>query len=67
MHKANERSSLSAELQKQLSELGRSKPYRAASGSFNEIAAIDQKRGKRTIRIWSVRWTEFSNLRKSSR
>ena len=40
MHKANERSRLSTELQKQLSELGRSKPYRESSGSFNEIAAL---------------------------
>jgi hypothetical protein len=40
MHKANERSRLSTELQKQLSELGRSKSYREASSSFNEITAL---------------------------
>lgn len=40
MHKGNERSRLSAELQKQLSELGRSKPYREASSGFNEIIAL---------------------------
>ncbi|MGO9965687.1 MAG: PIN domain-containing protein [Bryobacteraceae bacterium] len=40
MHKANERRRLSAELQKQLSELGRSKSYREASSSFNEITAL---------------------------
>ncbi|HZT31430.1 MAG TPA: PIN domain-containing protein [Bryobacteraceae bacterium] len=40
MHKANERSRLSTELKKQLSELGRSKPYREASGSFNDITAL---------------------------
>jgi predicted nucleic acid-binding protein len=40
MRRANERSRLSAELQKQLSELGRSKPYREATSSFNEITAL---------------------------
>ncbi len=40
MHKANERLRLSTELKKQLSELGRSKPYREASSSFNEITAL---------------------------
>jgi hypothetical protein len=40
MHKQNERSRLSAELQKQLSELGRSKPYREASSSFSELTAL---------------------------
>jgi hypothetical protein len=40
MHKANERSRLSTELKKQLSELGRSKPYREASSSFDEITAL---------------------------
>lgn len=40
MHKANERRRLSTELQKQLSELGRSKPYREASSSFSEIVAL---------------------------
>ena len=40
MHKASQRSRLSAELKKQLSELGRSKPNREASSSFNEIAAL---------------------------
>lgn len=40
MHKANERARLSTELQKQLSELGRSKPYREASSSFNAIVEL---------------------------
>lgn len=40
MHKGNERSKLGAELQRQLSELGRSKPYRQASSSFNELIAL---------------------------
>ena len=40
MHKASERKRISAELQKQLSELGRSKPYREASGSFNAIVDL---------------------------
>ena len=40
MRKANERSRLSAELQRQLSELGRSKTYRDASSSFREITAL---------------------------
>jgi hypothetical protein len=40
MHKANERSRLSTELKKQLLELGRSKTYREASSSFNEITAL---------------------------
>jgi hypothetical protein len=40
MHKPSERSRLSAELQRQLTELGRSKSYRAASSSFNEITAL---------------------------
>ncbi|HXP84387.1 MAG TPA: PIN domain-containing protein [Bryobacteraceae bacterium] len=38
--KGNERSRLSLELQKHLSELGRSKPYREAPGSFSELAAV---------------------------
>jgi predicted nucleic acid-binding protein len=40
MHKGSERSKLGTELQRQLSELGRSKPYRDASGSFNELTAL---------------------------
>jgi hypothetical protein len=40
MHKGNERSKLGRELQRQLSELGRSKPYREASSSFNELTAL---------------------------
>jgi hypothetical protein len=40
MRKASDRSRLSTERQKQLSDLGRSKPYREASGSFNEITAM---------------------------
>ena len=40
MHKANERARLSTELQKQLSELGRSKPYREASSGFNAIVEL---------------------------
>jgi len=40
MHKGNERSKLGSELQRQLSELGRSKPYRDASSSFNELTAL---------------------------
>ena len=40
MHGANERKRLSAELQRHLTELGRSKPYREASSSFDEIAAL---------------------------
>ena len=40
MHKGNERSKLGAELRRQLSELGRSKPYRDASSSFNELIAL---------------------------
>jgi hypothetical protein len=38
--KGNERSRLSAELQKHLSELGRSRPYREAPGSFSELVAV---------------------------
>ena len=40
MRKGNERTRLSAELQKQLSELGRSKPYREAPSNFSELAAL---------------------------
>jgi predicted nucleic acid-binding protein len=40
MHKANKRSRLSAELQQELSELGRSKPYREASASVSEITEL---------------------------
>lgn len=40
MRKGNERSRLSAELQKQLSELGRSKPYREAPGIFSGLTAL---------------------------
>jgi hypothetical protein len=40
MHKRSERSKLATELQRQLSELGRSKPFREASGSFNELTAL---------------------------
>jgi len=40
MHKGNERSRLRTELQGQLSELGRSKPYREASGSFDDLTAL---------------------------
>jgi hypothetical protein len=40
MHKGSERSKLGTELQRQLSELGRSKPYREASSSFNELTAL---------------------------
>jgi predicted nucleic acid-binding protein len=38
--KGNERSKLSAELQKHLSELARSRPYREAPGNFSELAAV---------------------------
>jgi len=37
MRRGNERSRLSAELQKHLSELGRSKTYREVSGNFSEF------------------------------
>lgn len=40
MHKASERKRLRDELQRQLSELGRSKSYRDASSSFNEITGL---------------------------
>ena len=40
MHKATERSRLSTDLKKQLSELGRSKPYRETSGSFSKIVEL---------------------------
>ena len=40
MRKGNERSRLTTELQKQLSELGRSRPYRDASSSFSELTAL---------------------------
>jgi predicted nucleic acid-binding protein len=38
--RGNERSRLSAELQKHLSELGRSKTYREVPGNFSELAAL---------------------------
>src|SRR5438067_9640825 len=47
MHKASQRSRLVAELQKQLSELGRSKSYRGASGTFKEIVALLVKNEER--------------------
>ena len=37
MRRGNERSRLSAELQKHLSELGRSKTYREVSGNFSDF------------------------------
>lgn len=40
MHKGNERSRLASELQKHLSELGRSKGYRAIPGAFSELLAL---------------------------
>jgi hypothetical protein len=40
LRKGNERSKLSAELQRHLSELGRSRPYREAPGDFSELAAV---------------------------
>ena len=40
MRKENERSRLSGELQKHLSELGRSRPYREASSEFSGLAAL---------------------------
>lgn len=40
MRRGNERTRLSAELQKQLSELGRSKPYREAPSNFSELTAL---------------------------
>src|SRR5258706_13841136 len=40
MRRGNERSRLTAELQKHVSELGRSKRYREASGNFNDLAAL---------------------------
>lgn len=40
MHKGSERSRLGTELQRQLTELGRSKPYREASGSFNDLTEL---------------------------
>jgi hypothetical protein len=40
MRRGNERSRLSAELQKHLSELGRSRTYREAPGTFSELAAL---------------------------
>jgi hypothetical protein len=40
MRRENERSRLVAELQKHLSELGRSKTYREAPGNFGELVAL---------------------------
>ena len=40
MRRGNERSRLSAELQKHLSELGRSKTYREVSGNFSALAGL---------------------------
>jgi predicted nucleic acid-binding protein len=40
MRKGNERSRLSVELQKQLTEIRRSKPYRDTSSSFSELTAL---------------------------
>jgi predicted nucleic acid-binding protein len=40
MRRGSERSRLSTELQKQLVELGRSKPYREASSNFSELTAL---------------------------
>lgn len=40
MRKSSDRSRLSAELQKHLSELARSKPYREAPGNFSELVAV---------------------------
>jgi hypothetical protein len=40
MRRGNERSRLSRELQPHLSELGRSKPYREASGNFSELVKL---------------------------
>jgi len=40
MRKGNERTRLSTELQKQLSELGRSKPYRQTSNSFSALTEL---------------------------
>jgi hypothetical protein len=50
MHKGNERSRLIPELRKQLSELGRSRPYRTASSDFAELTAllIDSVESERT-------------------
>src|SRR6266404_7121600 len=52
MRRGNERSRLTAELQKHVSELGRSKRYREASGNFNDLAAnTDQECGTRASRV----------------
>jgi hypothetical protein len=64
MHKASERRRLSTELQRQLSELGRSKPYREAFSNFNEIAALLIRSAEPNERDWSVRWTESSKPQK---
>jgi hypothetical protein len=40
MHKRNKRYSLAEELKGQLSELGRSKPYRDASNDFTQLIAL---------------------------
>jgi predicted nucleic acid-binding protein len=47
LRKGNERSRLSAELQRHLSELGRSRPYREAPGNFNELVAVLIRSGER--------------------
>lgn len=40
LRRANDRSRLGAELQRQLSELGRSRPYRESRSAFSEFAAV---------------------------
>lgn len=40
MRKQNKRRALSSELQKHLSELGRSRSYREVSGNFNELVGL---------------------------
>jgi hypothetical protein len=47
MRKGNERSRLSGELQKHLVELGRSKQYRAAPGTFSDLAALLSRSAER--------------------
>ena len=47
MRKGNERSRLSGDLQKHLSELGRSRPYREAPGDFSELVAVLIKSAER--------------------
>lgn len=47
MRKQNKRRALSSELQKHLSELGRSRSYREVSGNFNELVGLLNKSADR--------------------